>query len=164
MILTTTYTIQYLLWVYRLYKLCQEVTYHEILCKISFYFCWYWGRGFAAALSPRLLETNPRLHHKGATARVWTGNQQLPVLFHCQLGKDIRLINLIVIVPNFGQSFASTIWRKCYLKCYAACQKFINWLASLQPEGSQGTAGFKPWGPWKCFAGHSYYPHQLLPG
>ena len=47
------------------------------------------GRRFAAALLPRLFGTNPRSHHKGATSRVRTGNQRLPVLCHCQLGQDI---------------------------------------------------------------------------
>ena len=47
------------------------------------------GRRFAAALLPRLFGTNPRSHHKGATGRVRTGNQRLPVLCHCQLGQDI---------------------------------------------------------------------------
>ena len=46
-------------------------------------------RRFAAALLPRLFGTNPRLHHKGATGRVRTGYQRLPVLCHCQLGQDI---------------------------------------------------------------------------
>ena len=32
---------------------------------------------------------NPRSHHKGATGRVRTGDQLLPVLCHCQLGQDI---------------------------------------------------------------------------
>ena len=47
------------------------------------------GRRFAAALLPRLFGTNPRSHHKGATGRVRTGDQLLPVLCHCQLGQDI---------------------------------------------------------------------------
>ena len=47
------------------------------------------GRRFAAALIPRLFGTNPRSHHKGATGRVRTGDQRLPVLCHCQLGQDI---------------------------------------------------------------------------
>ena len=47
------------------------------------------GLRFTAALLPRLLGTNLRSHHKGATGRVGTGDQQLPVLCHCQLGKDI---------------------------------------------------------------------------
>ena len=47
------------------------------------------GRRFSAALFPRLFRTNPRSHHKGATGRVRTGNQRLPVLCHCQLGQDI---------------------------------------------------------------------------
>ena len=45
------------------------------------------GRRFAAALLPRLFGTNPRSHHKGATGRVRTGDQLLPVLCHCQLGQ-----------------------------------------------------------------------------
>ena len=32
------------------------------------------GRGLAAALLPRLFGTKPRLHHKGATGRVRTGD------------------------------------------------------------------------------------------
>ena len=49
------------------------------------------GRRFAAALLPRLFGTNPRSHHKGATGRVQTGDQRLPVLCHCQLGQDMIL-------------------------------------------------------------------------
>ena len=48
-------------------------------------------RRFAAALIPRLFGTNPRSHHKGATGRVRTGDQRLPVLCHCQLGQDISI-------------------------------------------------------------------------
>ena len=46
------------------------------------------GRRFATALLPRQFGKNPRSHHKGATSRVRTGNQRLPVLCHCQLGQD----------------------------------------------------------------------------
>ena len=50
------------------------------------------GRRFAAALLPRLFGKNPRSHHKGATDRVRTGDQRLPILCHCQvqcqLGQD----------------------------------------------------------------------------
>ena len=42
----------------------------------------------AEVLLPRLFGTNPRSHHKGATGRVRTGDQPLPVLCHCQLGQD----------------------------------------------------------------------------
>ena len=45
------------------------------------------GRSFAAAILPQLFGTNPRSHHKGATSRVPAGDQQLPVLCHCQLGQ-----------------------------------------------------------------------------
>ena len=51
-------------------------------------------RRFAAALLPRLFGTSPRSHHKGATGRVRTGNQRLPVLCHCQLGQ--AFLNIIV--------------------------------------------------------------------
>ena len=47
------------------------------------------GRRLAAALLPRLFGTNLRSHSKGITSRVQTGDQQLPVLCHCQLGRDI---------------------------------------------------------------------------
>ena len=47
------------------------------------------GQRFCAALLPRLFRKNPRSHHKGATCRVRTGDQLLPVLCHCQLGQDI---------------------------------------------------------------------------
>ena len=49
------------------------------------------GRRFAAALLPPLLGKNPRSHQKGATSRVRTGDQWLPILCHCQLGQDIYL-------------------------------------------------------------------------
>ena len=71
------------------------------------------GRRFAAALLPRLFGTNPRSHHKGATGRVRTGDQRLPVLCHCQLGQDIpfslqsswwwkrlRLFSQIILLPS----------------------------------------------------------------
>ena len=45
------------------------------------------GRRFAAALLPRLFGKNPRSYHKGATGKVRTGDQRLPVLCHCQLGR-----------------------------------------------------------------------------
>ena len=51
------------------------------------------GWRFAAALLPRLFGTNPRSHHKGATSRVRTGDQRLPVLCHCQLGQDIPKVD-----------------------------------------------------------------------
>ena len=39
-------------------------------------------------------ESQARSHHKGATGRVRTGDQRLPVLSHCQLGQDIRVYNV----------------------------------------------------------------------
>ena len=55
------------------------------------------GQRFSAALLPQLFGTNPRSHHKGATGRVWTGDQLLPVLCHCQLGQDIPVYVLYVM-------------------------------------------------------------------
>ena len=66
-------------------------TYVDSMLHI-FHICQYMmtlGRRFATALLPRLFGTNPRSHHKGATGRVRTGDQRLPVLCHCQLGQDI---------------------------------------------------------------------------
>ena len=54
----------------------------------------------AAALLLRLFGKNPRSHHKGATGRVRTGDQRLPVLCHCQLGQDIPYIQYIPIHAN----------------------------------------------------------------
>ena len=51
------------------------------------------GRRFAAALLPRLFGTNPRSHHKGATGRVRTGNQRLPIL--CLILDNFTLNHLI---------------------------------------------------------------------
>ena len=67
----------------------------------DFHQCWCQtvGQRFAAALwLPRLFGTYPRSHHKGATGRVWTGDQWLPVtvLCHCQLGQDIPSSNFIM--------------------------------------------------------------------
>ena len=62
------------------------------------------GRRFAAALLPRLFGKNPRSHHKGATSRVQTGNQLLPVLCPCQLGQDI---------PNLLLTYST--WRCCII-------------------------------------------------
>ena len=64
------------------------------------------GRRFGAALLPRLLVRNPRSHHKGTTARVRTGNQLLPVLYHCQLGQDIPILVFHLIFANI----AKMIW------------------------------------------------------
>ena len=50
------------------------------------------GWRLAAALLPLLFRKNPRSHHKGATGRIQTGDQLLPVLCHCQLGQDIPVI------------------------------------------------------------------------
>ena len=61
----------------------------SVLSKFATYTVDNLGRRFAAALLPRLFGTNPRSHHKGATGRVRTGDQRLPVLCHCQLGQDI---------------------------------------------------------------------------
>ena len=61
------------------------------------------GRSFATALLPRLFETNPRSHHKGATDRVRTGDQRLPVLCHCQLGQDIYMILAVLWVRGCGR-------------------------------------------------------------
>ena len=46
------------------------------------------GRG-SKATTTTIREQCPRPHHKGATGRVRTENQQFPVLCHCQLGQDI---------------------------------------------------------------------------
>ena len=55
------------------------------------------GRRFATALLPRLFGMNPRSHHKGATGRVRTGDQRLPVLCHCHLDKTSPYIMLFNI-------------------------------------------------------------------
>ena len=61
------------------------------------------GQRLATALLPRLFGMNPRSHHKGATGRVQTGDQLLPVLCHCQLGqytyiyKDTKICTIIYI-------------------------------------------------------------------
>ena len=73
----------------------------NLLLPLS-HFTWHWasqkqvllGQKFAAALLPRLFGTNPRSHHKGATGRVRTGDQLLPVLCNCQLGQDIPFLLL----------------------------------------------------------------------
>ena len=49
-------------------------------------------------------EQHPRSHHKGATARVRTGDQQYPVLCNCQLGQDtddtIQVSKVRIIRPE----------------------------------------------------------------
>ena len=73
-----------LLWISAMMIRCRN------LCRLFYVVsCCVGGRRFAAALLPRLFGTNPRSHHKGATGRVRTGDQRLPVLCHCQLGQDI---------------------------------------------------------------------------
>ena len=66
------------------------------------------GQRFAAALLPLLFGTNPRSHHKGATGRVRTGDQLLPVLCHCQLGQDIpvQIVHMGLILPRWGLIFS----------------------------------------------------------
>ena len=61
------------------------------------------GRRFAAAFLPRLFGTrkNSWSHHKGATGRVQTGDQWLPVPCHCQLGQDIPSIELPSLSAQF---------------------------------------------------------------
>ena len=59
------------------------------------------GQRLAAALLPRLFGKNPRSHHKGATGRVQTGDQLLPVLCHCQLGKDLGFKAMLSLLSNF---------------------------------------------------------------
>ena len=63
------------------------------VCVLTSFVNFFFLLRFAAALLPRLFWTNPRSHHKGATGRVRTGDQQLPVLCHCQLGQDIPKFN-----------------------------------------------------------------------
>ena len=77
------------------------------------------GRRFAAALLPRLFGTNPRSHHKGATGRVRTGDQQLPVLCHCQLGQDIPT-QARCQISNTQPELLHLIIKQCqatYLNC-----------------------------------------------
>ena len=89
---------------------------HDRICSIIFnimifcviYYITYLyivsGRRFAAALLPRLFGTNPRSHHKGATGRVQTGDQRLPVLCHCQLGQDMVPVYDMSYNTNFSVS------------------------------------------------------------
>ena len=68
------------------------------------------GRRFAAALLPRLFGTNPRSHHKGATGRVRTGDQRLPVLCHCQLGV-LDKYNVMLRLSSIKTASASACCR-----------------------------------------------------
>ena len=61
------------------------------------------GRRLAAALLPRLFRKNLRSHHKGATGRVRTGDQRLPVLCHGQLGQDILRKNALFLRKVEGE-------------------------------------------------------------
>ena len=65
------------------------------------------GWRYATALLPQLFGNlkNPRSNHKGATGRVRTGNQLLPVLCHCQLGQDIPRYHF-----SFVTVFADSFW------------------------------------------------------
>ena len=97
------------------------------------------GRRFAAALLPRLFGTNPRSHHKGATGRVRTGDQRLPVLCHCQLGQDIP-IYVFRSLSSFKlnlQSLKGTHRIKCWLgvkRCQTEESSIRMW-KSLQKFG-----------------------------
>ena len=56
---------------------------------------------------------NPRSHHKGATGRVRTGDQQLPVLCHAHLGQDIKdYCSRIVQVGYQGQTLNTRILER----------------------------------------------------
>ena len=50
---------------------------------------------FCSSFTTTVLDGNPRSHHKEATGRVWTDNQQYPVLCHCKLRQDIPLLSSI---------------------------------------------------------------------
>ena len=63
--------------------------------------CHLLGRRFAAALLPRLFGNYRRPHHRGATGRVRTRDQRLPILCHCQLGQDKT--SLIMKLFNYSQ-------------------------------------------------------------
>ena len=45
---------------------------------------------------PIFAAKNPRSQHKGATGRVRTRDQQLPILCHCQLGQDFSVCHNLV--------------------------------------------------------------------
>ena len=69
------------------------------------------GWRLAAALLPQLFGKNSTSHHKGATGRVWTGDQLLPVLCHCQLGQDIPSSTWIHIIISYMNSYNDyNIW------------------------------------------------------
>ena len=67
------------------------------------------GRRLAAALLPRLSRVgkNPRSHHKGATGRVGTEDQRLPVLCHCQLG---QVTNNVKLCAASGHGSSDVPW------------------------------------------------------
>ena len=75
------------------------------------------GRRFSTALLPRLFWTNPRSHNKGATCRVRTGDQLLPVLCHCQHGQDIP--NIVV---GFVHCYCSSLFIVIVVHC-SLCTK-----------------------------------------
>ena len=67
------------------YNICYYyICYHIITCYYSE------AEVRRSFLLPR---QSPRSQHKGATGRVWTGDQRHPVLCHCQLGQDISSNN-----------------------------------------------------------------------
>ena len=87
------------------------------------------GRRFAAALwLPRLFGTNPRSHHKGASGRVWTRDQRLPVLCHCQLGQDIPIIwKAIGKSHSFYYSVESIMMVDCSQASIVSCSARAIW-------------------------------------
>ena len=102
------------------------------------------GRRFAAALIPRLFG-KPRSHYKGATGRVRTGDQLLPVLCHCQLGQDSISVCNIAKIEQYWHQYMKN------LNCH--------W---LQPEGCLSLiAGLQihlePWYPRFDIWNHETY-------
>ena len=76
---------------------------------------------FAAALLPRLFGTNPRSHHKGATGRVRTGDQRLPVLCHCQLGQDIPTTGYTSSISQKPKRHTYGVWTCIWFIHGTAC-------------------------------------------
>ena len=92
------------------------------------------GQRFAAALLPRLrlFGKNPRSHRKGSTGRVWTGDELLPVLCHCQLGQHIPTNkNLKIYAEQFPQKLVC-LRGACFQPRFELPKSHFSWRLNLK--------------------------------
>ena len=80
----------------------------------------------------RLFGKNPRSHHKGSTGRVWTGDELLPVLCHCQLGQHIPTNkNLKIYAEQFPQKLVC-LRGACFQPRFELPKSHFSWRLNLK--------------------------------